>query len=412
MLAAAFRHRNNATDNERQSIEGNYYWEQGDRRSSIAAFQGIAERTGRPIPNHGWYLLPLRQFARAESLYRVIFAQGPVNQSLVNGMLFALMNQGKHHEADSIIRRVRAQLPGIRAYQVWDASVQCGMRNFAPCEAGFDSLRAADPAFQEPLLMMAELALMRGQLSRSEHLLVRTERLAEESRGPNVRNSRLLKSAWTDLTLRRLPQAAIARLDSIPRPVATPGLFPYGPVLYAQAGQLDSARLFIGIRDSLRGNGQSGFPMSLSKAALAEAEGRLDDAIRLYRQADRHPSQGEYPYSICTSCLFLELARVYDRAQQRDSSTFYYELFLKTPLYNPRVVEGNPWRSRLEMRWWGLVNEAWIHERLGALYEQTGDRQKAITHLEAFADLWKDADPELQPRVAAARNRIVQLKAS
>ena len=52
-----------------------------------------------------------------------------------------------------------------------------------------------------------------------------------------------------------------------------------------------------------------------------------------------------------------------------------------------------------------------IHERLGQLYEALGNSKKAIEHYVSFTDLWKDADADLQPRVADARNRLARLRA-
>ena len=48
-------------------------------------------------------------------------------------------------------------------------------------------------------------------------------------------------------------------------------------------------------------------------------------------------------------------------------------------------------------------------ERLGPLYEQLGERQKAAAVYAEFAERWKDADPELQSRVRAAALRAQQL---
>ena len=50
-----------------------------------------------------------------------------------------------------------------------------------------------------------------------------------------------------------------------------------------------------------------------------------------------------------------------------------------------------------------------IYPRLGELYETKGDKAKALEYYGKFVDLWKDADPELQPRVAEIRKRIGQL---
>ena len=50
--------------------------------------------------------------------------------------------------------------------------------------------------------------------------------------------------------------------------------------------------------------------------------------------------------------------------------------------------------------------------RLGELYEAKGDRPKALQYYEHFVDLWKTADPELQPQVADVKRRIARLRAS
>ena len=52
------------------------------------------------------------------------------------------------------------------------------------------------------------------------------------------------------------------------------------------------------------------------------------------------------------------------------------------------------------------------HERLGQLYEAKGNTAKAVEHYRAFIELWKNADPELQPRVAGARRRLAMLTTS
>jgi hypothetical protein len=50
-----------------------------------------------------------------------------------------------------------------------------------------------------------------------------------------------------------------------------------------------------------------------------------------------------------------------------------------------------------------------IRERLGQLYESMGKTDKAVENYRAFIELWKNADPELQPRVADARKRLARL---
>ncbi len=50
-----------------------------------------------------------------------------------------------------------------------------------------------------------------------------------------------------------------------------------------------------------------------------------------------------------------------------------------------------------------------IHERLGQLYEAKGNPDRAAEHYRRFIELWKNADPEFQPRVADARRRLAKL---
>jgi hypothetical protein len=50
-------------------------------------------------------------------------------------------------------------------------------------------------------------------------------------------------------------------------------------------------------------------------------------------------------------------------------------------------------------------------KRLGELYEAAGDLPKAAANLERFVELWKDADPELQPKVRDARERLQRVRA-
>jgi hypothetical protein len=51
-----------------------------------------------------------------------------------------------------------------------------------------------------------------------------------------------------------------------------------------------------------------------------------------------------------------------------------------------------------------------VRQRLGELYEAKGNVEKALEHYTAFVELWKDADPELQPRVRDVRGRIERLQ--
>jgi hypothetical protein len=45
----------------------------------------------------------------------------------------------------------------------------------------------------------------------------------------------------------------------------------------------------------------------------------------------------------------------------------------------------------------------------GELYEAKGNRQKAVERYSRFVELWRNADPELQPGVREIRERVARL---
>jgi tetratricopeptide (TPR) repeat protein len=57
-----------------------------------------------------------------------------------------------------------------------------------------------------------------------------------------------------------------------------------------------------------------------------------------------------------------------------------------------------------------LVYLAPGHQREADIYARRGQRNLAAQHYRRFIELWSAADPELQPAVAEARERLAELK--
>jgi tetratricopeptide (TPR) repeat protein len=124
-----------------------------------------------------------------------------------------------------------------------------------------------------------------------------------------------------------------------------------------------------------------------ARGTIALAEGRADDAIAHFQRWDaRIP---------CTVCASHSLGVAYDAAGMPDSVLAIYERYTTTP-----------WLFRSGTDSFTLPI---AYERLANLYEQRGDRQKAIHYYGKLVELWRDADPELQPRVDAARRAMEAL---
>ena len=127
---------------------------------------------------------------------------------------------------------------------------------------------------------------------------------------------------------------------------------------------------------------------------IALAERKAQEAAAEFRRGDSLP---DGPATWSPISLPRSLGQVFDAANQPDSAIAQYEKYIATP---------HGLRSSEEM---DPTSLAAIHERLGQLYEAKGNADKSAEHYRAFIELWKNADPELQPRVAAARRRLAKL---
>jgi len=157
---------------------------------------------------------------------------------------------------------------------------------------------------------------------------------------------------------------------------------------YAWAGQVEEAKAYLAqyeAQHEYKNNRRFKTWRHYFRGAIALAEGRPLDAAEEYRQVER--------LDRCHVCPVPRLAFAYDQAGQADSALATYERYVTMP-----------WLIRFGFAdsWW----LAFAYERLGDLYEQRADTARAILYYGKFVDLWKDADPELQPRVEAARRAI------
>ncbi len=142
-----------------------------------------------------------------------------------------------------------------------------------------------------------------------------------------------------------------------------------------------------------RDSAEAGIPKGrteMFEATIAHTEGRYADAISLARQ-----SQRQFYFSQRFTAYIVGDA--FDLAGSPDSAIVYYEKFAAHPLsdfdLDPYYIAG-------------------VFKRLGELYDAKGDTAKAEHYYQRFADLWKDAEPELQPKVRRARERIAELRRS
>jgi tetratricopeptide (TPR) repeat protein len=174
---------------------------------------------------------------------------------------------------------------------------------------------------------------------------------------------------------------------------------PYVPVAvaYALAGRPDRARAVLAEAQaayahdaSLRRAMQPGLALAMGWVHLAE--NHPDDAVKSFWASDSLP---DGPSNDCAACTAVLVALAYDRANKPDSAIAEYQRFLDTRQATPFQADAQ--------------NLAFAYKSLGRLYEAKGDRGNAATYYPKFVELWKSADPDLQPQVQDVRKRLARL---
>ena len=410
-VTRAFAHRERLPELEGHLATAYYYSDADyDPPKGIVAYRAVLELDPDntiALNNLALSLNNLRRWPEAETLAVHAMRVGRGYSYYFNAMT-AQVAQGHFADAQATLERLARASPKDATWLPYSRAMLASARHdYATAEREFRTLRTKQPAsaIWQALTSsgLAELAEVRGKLAEAGQYL-RDYMAASEQRG--LARDYLLgatNTAWLNVryrnkltTARRTVEAALARhpLSSIPafdRPYLDLAFF------YARAGWPERAKRLIAefestVPEPLRRS------LSLRYAAagaVAFAEKRTADALAAYRNWFE---EGRWWVFGCTSCGLFDLAGVYEAIGEPDSALALYERIVATPGL-----------IRLFDDYATLVP---TYRRLGELYEARGNRAKAREYYGRFADLWKDADPELQPTVADARAALKRLSAS
>lgn len=405
LLQKAFDHRDRLSEAERYLVIGTYYSNgpHQDINKSNAAYEQLIEI--QPDAYAGLNNLALnyvyqRRFGEAEKLYRKYISMGATGGIVYRNAMYALISQRKFAEANALLPVLKRTFPNYLG--IWRAAVELqyatGTMDSAAALArmGIRSLPPED-FFGRAILFddLSGLAYLHGKFREGKSLADEAAALRENNGLKDERLSAEILFArahlWANLPVGPVLQnmdKAVARYGHIE---ALPTLYlPDLVGVYAKAGRADIAKALAQIWETNRLKVQSigdaeTHNANVGKIALAEK--RYSDAIDALNKAN---TQG------CTHCTLPLIAIAYENAGKTDSAIAVMQTYLSLPGLNKLITD----RYVL----------APTYESLGRLYEQRGDRGRAIESYQKFATLWRDADPDLQPRVIAARAKIAQLR--
>jgi class 3 adenylate cyclase/tetratricopeptide (TPR) repeat protein len=397
----AYENRERLTDRERYLTLAAYAsYVIRDTSKGIAAYRSLLEEH----PHDTWALnnlailyLERGDYASAiELTERALGLDSLLVYSYIN-LIDAQVAKGDSSGARSTLELFARRFSGKRGPLFQAATLAAARGDYDGAEAIFlevERATADDPGLNQFVsVQISDLQRLRGRLPESEGRL-RNVMATQEERGlANQVLRGAIAIGLDDALLRRNSQAGLrevdaalekhplAALEPLDRPYETLAAFYWAA---NEPGRLRSLLAEITAAPSAVAQWWAASDSLAVAGYLALAEGRPLDAATLFQARPAKPG--------CPICWLPLLGRAYDQASEPDSAITVYERYLNTP-----------WLERREPDSFVLVP---IHERLGELYAERGEPAKAIEHYRKVAELWEHADPDLQPRVEAARRAI------
>ena len=403
LLDKAYAHRDRLTDMERDIVTGSYF--------QLGAHQDVA---------------------KAQTAYEQALELQPDNSAALNNLGTIYSFRLNHAKAKELYARAIKVGPTGSAEYTNLVEEQTALGELDSVPATLDALRKQFPTNTTGDWLRFQYYWARGRFDSAEAVLVRGKtkapddvargRIANEFaalamlRGKIVEAGKYSHEAWViraPLGSREAPlmdgarqafmigwfygdkQGALRVLNDslshhpVESVLGTNESASYLVNTYAVLGHADEARAVLERWERARkavSLSTDAVTRSSMQGAIALASGRYLDAAHLFQAADTNG---------CEYCDLAQAGQAYDLAGKPDSAIAMFDKYLNS--------------GSLERVGVDAAFLAGTHKRLGELYEAKGDRERALSHYMSFVELWKDADPQLQPKVAEVRAKIARL---
>jgi tetratricopeptide (TPR) repeat protein len=405
LLEKAYLHRDRLSDAERYLVTGSYFQNGAhqDLSKSRIAYEQLLEIQPNSTPalnNLANIYRYNKDEAKAAELYAKALRVGPPSAVFFMNLARSQTALGRLDSAAMTLDDFAKTFPTnpyvaeLKSELLWTR----GRHDSAVAVAARGKATSTDPSVTEDLTWyLASAAKARGRITEARKLTRESWEIGASRHESGAEIMNAIEDAFTTMwflndtarAVRTLDSAvAVQPIDSLPPQTHQPARDLTR--VYALAGRVDKARSGLAAWERTRKLATSAYDSVIRHALqgeIAMAERRYADAVIEFRAAG---GIGD-----CVTCTTARLASAYDLAGSADSAIAAFTRYIETPSLGRNGDDG--------------IYLAGSHKRLGELYESKGDRQRAITHYTKFVELWKNADPELQPQVADVKRRLARL---
>ena len=403
-LTRAFQFRDRLPDRERYLASGSYYSTVGlDNEKAAAAWRAVLTIDSMDVVATNNLAIALQSegdsLGALEFYGRAITAR---DSSVVgfSNLILALIAAGKTDSAVAVRALAETRFPGNMRLRLSAPFISYAQGNHAEAEKQVRALQ--DPSVPVEVRRFSlnagqSLAAMQGRLKQASDDARTVANLAISEGRPGDSYSPFTDMAVLNAVYRNDPARGKRLIDSVlaARPLAgvPADQRPYLSLAwaYAMLGDVAKARALMAeaaaTADTTEARASEPFRTYIL-ATIAMTEKRPAEALKEYQKIDPRLSG-------CRTCLVAAKGRAFDAAGQPDSAIAWSERYLA---------------SAEESR--GFEDETSLgptYRRLGELYEEKGNRDKAASYYQKFIDLWRDADADLQPQVTEVKKKLAKV---
>jgi tetratricopeptide (TPR) repeat protein len=399
----AYELRDRLTERERYHTIGLYHsYVTGNQDEAVTAYRALLDEypdDGTALNNLAVAYRDQGQLELAAEMMGRALETDPYTAHFYNNLISVLYDVGRADSARIVLDGFAEQFPD---------HPNVALRRFDFAYADGD-VEAAEAAVQ-PLLssavpsirrsgtwVVADLRLREGRLRENHRLWLDTQENAPDELGVAMRE------AWLDLEVRQDTAGARARLTT------ALAAAPDSSVDERTGGLM---YFFYLTGDTERGDRYHERDLIVDSIAWRNMPERQKRIAESWRLASRSFGQDDYEQALDhmrdVEAALARQSRGVDPAIWADEAI---PIFEGLGLADSVIARYETWLGRRALL--RLSDDDRIlpraYERLGQLYDERGDLEKAAVYYAKFVELWENADPDLQPRVEAARTRLQEI---